>query len=201
MEDRTVEYYNENAKAYFSNTAALDMTEVYLPFLKHLRLGAKILDAGCGSGRDSLYFKNQGFQVTAFDASEEMVKLSSKLLEQEVLLMRFEDLNLSEQYDGIWACASLVHVKRDKLPSVIRNLVGYLKDGGIFYLSLKYGNKEYVEDGRYFNCMTHDSFGELIRHVPGLTIERLCTTTDVRPERQNEKWINAYLLKTESESS
>ena len=116
MADSTIRYYNENARAYFDSTVALDMGKLYGPFLKHLRPGSKVLDAGCGSGRDSLFFKNQGFQVTAFDASKEMVKLASELLDQKVLLMSFEDLSLTEQYDGIWACASLLHVKNKAQP-------------------------------------------------------------------------------------
>lgn len=76
MADSAIRYYNENARAYFDSTVALDMGKLYGPFLKHLRPGSKVLDAGCGSGRDSLFFKNQGFQVTAFDASKEMVYIT-----------------------------------------------------------------------------------------------------------------------------
>ena len=116
-----------------------DMGKLYEPFLQHLKPGAKILDAGCGSGRDSLFFKNHGFQVTAFDASEEMVKLASQLLGQRVLHMSFEDLDLPETYDGIWACASLLHVKRAELRNVIARLTQHLNTGGMLYVSFKYG--------------------------------------------------------------
>ena len=198
MGNSTVRYYDKNARAYYDTTVSLDMGAIYQPFLKYLTHGSKVLDAGCGSGRDSLFFKKAGFEVTAFDSSEEMTKLSSMLLCQEVLWMSFEDMNLSDQYDGIWACASLLHVDRTKLVSVISELGSKLRDGGVFFMSFKYGNKEYWEDGRYFNCMDQDMFRTIIRQIPKLRVEKLCISIDVRQNRENECWLNAYLLKIEN---
>ena len=195
MADSTIRYYNENARAYFDSTVTLDMGKLYGPFLKHLRPGSKVLDAGCGSGRDSLFFKNQGFQVTAFDASKEMVKLASELLDQKVLLMSFEDLSLTEQYDGIWACASLLHVKKTKLSRVVAELAKHLKDGGVFYISFKYGREEYWEEGRYFNHLDEDTLKEILQEVPELRTEQLFISTDVRGYRSSDQWLNAYLIK------
>jgi len=193
--DSAIRYYNENARAYFDSTVALDMGKLYGPFLKHLRPGSKVLDAGCGSGRDSLFFKNQGFQVTAFDASKEMVKLASELLVQKVLLMSFEDLSLTEQYDGIWACASLLHVEKAKLSRVVAELAKHLKDGGVFYISFKYGREEYWKEGRYFNHLDEDTLKEILQEVPELRTEQLFISTDVRGYRSSDQWLNAYLIK------
>jgi len=193
--DSTIRYYNENARAYFDSTVTLDMGKLYGPFLKHLRPGSKVLDAGCGSGRDSLFFKNQGFQVTAFDASKEMVKLASELLDQKVLLMSFEDLSLTEQYDGIWACASLLHVEKAKLSRVVAELAKHLKDGGVFYISFKYGREEYWKEGRYFNHLDEDTLKEILQEVPELRTEQLFISTDVRGDRSSDQWLNAYLIK------
>ncbi len=195
MADSAIRYYNENARAYFDSTVALDMGKLYGPFLKHLRPGSKVLDAGCGSGRDSLFFKNQGFQVTAFDASKEMVKLASELLVQKVLLMSFEDLSLTEQYDGIWACASLLHVEKAKLSRVVAELAKHLKDGGVFYISFKYGREEYWKEGRYFNHLDEDTLKEILQEVPELRTEQLFISTDVRGYRSSDQWLNAYLIK------
>lgn len=195
MADSAIRYYNENARAYFDSTVALDMGKLYGPFLKHLRPGSKVLDAGCGSGRDSLFFKNQGFQVTAFDASKEMVKLASELLDQKVLLMSFEDLSLTEQYDGIWACASLLHVEKAKLSRVVAELAKHLKDGGVFYISFKYGREEYWKEGRYFNHLDEDTLKEMLQEVPELRTEQLFISTDVRGYRSSDQWLNAYLIK------
>ncbi len=195
MTNSTIKYYNDNAKTYCANTIAANVSELYKPFLEHLASGAKILDAGCGSGRDSLFFMNQGFSVTAFDASTEMVKAASALIGQEVLLMTFENLKLAGQYDGIWACSSLLHVNRNGLLSVLRNLSDALKPTGVFYMSFKYGNEEYQAGDRYFNCMTEESFRAVISRVPELRIDLLCVTEDVRPGRETELWLNAYLVK------
>lgn len=196
MENTSVRYYNEHAQAYFQRTVHLDMTRSYRPFLKHLKPGAKILDAGCGSGRDSLYFKRRGFEVTAFDASKELVALSAKLLDQEVLLMRFEDLTLPDRYDGIWACASLLHVDKGKLAEVLRNLTAHLKDGGIFYMSFKYGEGERWIDGRYFHNLNETDLERIIQQVPGLRIREVFVSDDVRAEKNHKCWLNAYLLRT-----
>ena len=196
MENTSVRYYNEHAQAYFQRTVHLDMTRFYRPFLKHLKPGAKILDAGCGSGRDSLYFKRRGFEVTAFDASKELVALSAKLLDQEVLLMRFEDLTLPDRYDRIWACASLLHVDKGKLAEVLRNLTAHLKDGGIFYMSFKYGEGERWIDGRYFHNLNETDLERIIQQVPELRIREVFVSDDVRAEKNHECWLNAYLLRT-----
>ncbi|HHV44856.1 MAG TPA: class I SAM-dependent methyltransferase [Firmicutes bacterium] len=196
MENTSVRYYNEHAQAYFQSTVHLDMTRSYRPFLKHLKPGAKILDAGCGSGRDSLYFKRRGFEVTAFDASKELVALSAKLLDQEVLLMRFEDLTLPDRYDRIWACASLLHVDKEKLAEVLRNLTAHLKDGGIFYMSFKYGEGERWIDGRYFHNLNETDLERIIQQVPELRIREVFVSDDVRAEKNHECWLNAYLLRT-----
>ncbi len=195
MVDSTVKYYNENAKKYYDNTVEADVTELYKPFIKHLKSGASILDAGCGSGRDSLFFKNKGYKVTAFDGSDEMVRLSSELLDQDVLLLRFEDVNFPPIFDGIWACSSLLHVARENLASVINKLAAGLKVGGVFYMSFKYGNREFTKDGRYFNCMDEDYFEEMMSKIPELEIESLHITEDVRPGRATEMWLNAYVVK------
>ena len=198
MTNSTIDFYNKNAQAYFESTVELDMSRLYAPFLERLRPEAKVLDAGCGSGRDSLFFKSQGFKVTAFDASEEMVRLASQLLGQPVLHMTFEDLNLPDEYDGIWACASLLHVERTQLPAVIAELAKYLKPGGVFYMSFKYGNEEYWKDGRYFNCLDEDHLLTILQNLPELTVEGMFITTDVRPDRKVERWLNAYVTKAQA---
>jgi SAM-dependent methyltransferase len=195
MESSTIQYYNKNAQTYFESTVSLDMGKLYEPFLQHLKPGAKILDAGCGSGRDSLFFKNHGFQVTAFDASEEMVKLASQLLGQRVLHMSFEDLDLPETYDGIWACASLLHVKRAELRNVIARLTQHLNTGGMLYMSFKYGGGEYWKDGRYFHCLDEIGLHKTIERIPKLKVAQLFVSIDVRSDRTEERWLNAYLVR------
>ncbi|NLJ80259.1 MAG: methyltransferase domain-containing protein [Firmicutes bacterium] len=194
MANPTIKYYEQNAADHFRQTAALDLAALYQPFLKHLQPGAWVLDAGCGSGRDSKAFLNLGFKITAFDLSPKMTKLSSQFLRQEVLLLDFEHLHLSWQYEGIWASASLLHIERSKLVSVINKLIDYLAPKGIFYMSFKYGDKEYRKDGRYFNCLDESLFSQILLQIPRLRLKKLSTTSDVRSKHKG-RWLNAYLLR------
>lgn len=139
MIDNTVEYYDRNTDAFFDATIHADMSEQIDAFAGLLPAGGTVLDAGCGSGRDSLALMKKGFQVEAFDASKEMCKRATKVIGKEVLQLRFEDMVYQEQFDGIWACASLLHVKLEDLLEVIRRIFAALKEDGIFYASFKKG--------------------------------------------------------------
>ena len=112
---------------------------------------AHVLDAGCGSGRDSKAFLDSGFLVTAFDASREMRKRASEYLGQEVLDMRFQEIAFKNEFDGIWACASLLYVPMDQLPETMKKLNASLKDGGIIYASFKYGDGTKMRGERKFS--------------------------------------------------
>ena len=188
MMDDTVEYYNRNADAFFDSTIHADMSEQIRVFLEFLPAGGTVLDAGCGSGRDSLVFMEHGFHVEAFDASEEMCKRAAKVLGKEVLQCRFEDMAFQEQFDGIWACASLVHVKTEDLPEVIRRIYGALKDGGILYASFKKGEGEKYRGERRFTDANEAVLQALLS--PYFDILMMRDSEDVRPDRAGETWIN-----------
>ncbi|SVB60985.1 uncharacterized protein METZ01_LOCUS213839, partial [marine metagenome] len=111
--DKTIDFYNKNAENYCSKTIGIDLTQIYEKFLKYIPKQGAILDLGCGSGRDSLYFLNNGFDVTSMDASIEMVKLSSKLINQKTIHRKIEDIDFKDKFDGIWACASLLHINKN----------------------------------------------------------------------------------------
>lgn len=194
-EYQTIEYYNQNSGKFIKNTVNLDVTSLYIPFLKELRPGSLILDAGCGSGRDSLFFLQHGFQVIAFDAAEEMVKTAGRLTGLDVKQMRFEDLDYSEEFAGIWACASLLHVPRTSIDSVIEKLIRALKPDGILYVSFKYGQKEEFRNGRLFNDYSKNSFLSLVGKHSKLKTISMWITADVRTDRDTEKWLNALLKK------
>lgn len=194
--NKTIEYYNKNANNYFNSTVNANMSHIYTEFFKLLPPGGKILDAGCGSGRDSLYFLEKGYQVVAFDASAEIVKRSSQLIGQAVKLATFEEFQGDDVFDGIWACASLLHVQKNRMGAAIQNLADHLKPQGLFYMSFKYGDQDYEKEGRHFTCYREDSFSDLIFRVPFLAIVRMFKTVDVRPERPGEYWLNCFLKRT-----
>ena len=188
--NETIEYYNKNAEQFIAGTLTADMTEMRKRFQRYVVPGGQILDAGCGSGRDSLAFVKAGFQVDAFDASEEICRLASEQLGFKVACRRFEDLEGAEEYDGIWCCASLLHVKATDLPDVMNRLKKMLKPGGILYISFKEGEKEWTKDGRYFHNMSSVGCKKLLEET-GLEICEIFETGDVREGRNSERWVNA----------
>jgi len=140
-EYNTLNYYDSNAKSYFENTMQGNFQENYDRFLNKIPKGAFILDFGCGSGRDSKYFLENGYEVEAIDGSIEMCKLASEYIGQDVKCMKFEELNEEDTYDGIWACSSILHVTKEELPKILEKMINALKQDGIIYTSFKKGNK------------------------------------------------------------
>lgn len=191
----TLEYYNSKAKDFVSDTVAVAFTEIQDIFLEYIPVGGKILDFGCGSGRDTKYFISKGYDVDAIDGSEELCKIASEYAGIQVKQMLFQELNVSEEYDGVWACASILHVEKTKLPDVMKKMASATKKGGVVYSSFKFGDFEGVRNGRFFTYLTEESFGELLRKVPELVIEKLWISADVRAERGEERWLNIMLRK------
>ena len=194
MSENTIQYYNTHAAEFAAATENADMKAVRERFLKYLSPGRKILDAGCGSGRDTCAFMTAGYEVEAIDASEELCRIASEKTGIDVKCRRFEDLEGEAEYDGIWACASLLHVRRDDLPDVLTRFRRLLKPAGVLYASFKYGNEERIKGGRYFSDMDEGSCREMLRQA-GFVIKELFITCDVREGRTGEKWVNAIAEK------
>lgn len=188
-------YYNVNATSFFNDTVNVDMTSLYNKFIPLIEAQGSILDAGCGSARDSLYFKTKGFNVHSFDASEVLAEKASQLLQQNVEVTTFQEFQSSIQFDGIWACASLLHVPKEELSNSIANLAMYLKVSGIFYMSFKYGDTERQHNGRNFTDVDETVLSELLKNTPELTLKETWITGDARPGRDAEKWLNVLLTK------
>ena len=196
MKNNTLDFYNNNSKTYIETTLTIDMSKLYKEFLNNIPKGGNILDLGCGSGRDSKSFIDKGYKITAVDGSKELAQSASKLIGQEVLVSKFEDLSLIDKFHGIWACASLLHVNKKDILDVIKNVSSNLNDNGIFYMSFKYGEDEYIDEkGRYFNCYTEETFNELINKVEGLKIMKVYKTIDIVPGRGDITWLNAICVK------
>ena len=188
-------YYDKNADRFLNDTANLDMSGHYQRFLGYLDAGSSVLDAGCGSGRDALKFKDLGYKVSAFDASFEMVHAATKLTGLVVHQMTFEEMSLAQQYDGIWACASLLHVKRANLKKVLISLSKSLSERGVLYCSFKYGEAERQKGDRYFNDMNEELLDEIISGISSLELAEFWVSSDARKERFSESWLNFVLQK------
>ena len=195
--DHTIDYYNLNAENFIESTQNVDMHQAQDRFLRLLDENASILDFGCGSGRDTKYFLDQGYQVTATDGSAELCRLASAFTGIEVKEMLFQELDDMGTYDGIWACSSILHLSKIELLPVICKMCMALKGSGVIYTSFKYSDFEGVRNGRHFTDFTEDSFKEFIAEIPELTIEQYWFTGDVRPGRGDEKWLNLILRKSD----
>ncbi len=192
--DLTLQYYNDNASAFSEGTVDVAFSELQERFLSYLKPGTRILDLGCGSGRDSKAFLAKGFQVVAVDGSEELCRLASAHIGQEVICATFQDYEPDGLFDGIWACASLLHLKYDEIAPVIARMAAHLAPGGCFYASFKYGDFKGLRNGRYFTDMTEERFACILKQLPGLTLAEQFVTEDVRPGRV-EKWLNGWMRK------
>jgi len=190
----TLEFYNQNAESFFNDTIQVDMSELYRPFIQRVKPSGRILDAGCGSGRDAKAFLEKGFQVDAMDASVEMVKLATQYTGLPVKQQTLESVTDIEAYDGIWACASLLHLPESMLPKVFTQFEAALKPKGVWYMSFKYGNGEREKDGRVFTDLNEERLQELLCHCPSLTLVEQWVTVDQRPGR-DERWLNVVVCK------
>lgn len=195
----SIDYYNKYASIYFENTVDLNMEEFLEKFISFLPEAGTILDLGCGSGRDSLYFINKGFDVTAMDGSEELCQLASIHIGQDVLNMQFSELDFQQVFDGIWACASLLHTTPEQLNEILGKISDSLKPGGVLYMSLKYGDFRGYRNGRYFADYKIHDMEEILEEHRDLEIVEMWKTSDLRPEREEDSWLNIIVRKAERE--
>lgn len=192
---KTLNYYNQNADQFCENTISVEFSATQNRFLSKLPAAAHILDFGCGSGRDTKAFLDQGYHVEAIDGSEELCKLASQHTGIQVRHMLFQELSTVSKYDGIWACSSILHLSRNELFDVMCKMTTALKANGIIYTSFKYGTFSGERNGRYFTDMTEETFADFISKLEDLQVEEEWITSDVRPGRSEEKWLNLILRK------
>ena len=193
--DITLDYYNKNAHKYTDGTINVDFKEVQNKFISYLPKSGTILDFGCGSGRDTKYFISKGYDVDAIDGSAELCRIATENTGIKVQHMLFSELDEYDRYDGIWACSSVLHLPKSELINVFDKMIQAVKDGGYIYMSFKYGKFEGYRDGRYFTDFTEETFDEFIGDFTDVVITEEWVSSDVRPDRGNEKWLNLILQK------
>lgn len=195
----TLEYYNKNAQLYCEQTLIGNLQENYEKFLSRLPKKAYILDFGCGSGRDSKYFIDNGYKVKAIDGSIEMCKLASKYIEQEVDCMRFDELDDINIYDGIWACSSILHIEKENLSSILTKMINALKINGVIYTSFKIGEGYEVKEGKYYNYLTKEEM-EFILNTISKNVKMIDYFETLPSTKRNAKgtiWGNFIIKKFE----
>jgi len=200
VEHSLSDYYDHNAITFIATTRDVDMSEARGRFLAAVPPRsdgpARILDAGSGSGRDTLAFKASGHEVEAFDASPAMVTATQTHAAVPTRLMRFEDFAWEHSFEGIWACASLLHVAAVDLPRIIDRLATHLVPRGALYLSFKHGTGERLKDGRRFTDMAAERLMALVNGCGELGQPDIWESRDCRPGRGSEVWVNSVVKKT-----
>ena len=198
-EYNTLEYYNKNAKIYCEQTLIGNLQENYDRFLKQLQPNTYILDFGCGSGRYRKYFINNGYKIKSTDGSEEICKLATLYIGQQVKCMKFEELNDVDTYDGIWACSSILHVEKSNLVNVLIKMINALKTNGIIYTSFKIGTGYEIKENKYYNYLTKDEMiqilGKIRKNVK--LIDYFETLPSTKRNAQNTIWGNFIIKKFE----
>lgn len=190
----TLAYYNHNAAAFFADTVSVDMSALHDRFLSTISAGGIVLDAGCGSGRDAYAFFKRGFRVCAFDASPELAQLAEEHTKIGILVRTFDDVREQACYDGIWACASLLHLPQAAIPAALARLWAALKPGGTFYMSFKLGSGERLHNGRHFTDVLEIQLRSWLADLPDLGEIECWLSSDQRPGHFDQ-WLNAIVLR------
>lgn len=191
--DLTLEYYNKKADSFVDGTRDVDFSALQNEFASYIKKGGLILDLGCGSGRDSKAFIEMGYEVVAVDGSQEICKRASEYIGQSVICSTFQEYNPAGKFDGIWACASLLHLSLGDIKAVLKKYAAVLKKDGTFYVSFKYGTFSGERNGRFFTDMDETVLDAILEDISALEIHREYITEDVRPCREAEKWLNVFL--------
>ena len=200
----TLNYYDENAVEFACQTVSIDMHDLYELFINQLpqRDTQCILDVGCGSGRDSNYFAKQGYEVTAIDASAELIQwaeqhhMSSRITWVHLDFSSIEKQAWENKFTGIWACASLLHVPFLELPFIINSLLDTFTDDGVMYVSFKYGKGERVDEERFFCDMNESRWTTIVAKIPQVIEYKIWLSADKRSGIKNN-WFNITIKKTD----
>ena len=212
----TIAYYDAHADEFAARTLPADLTDVAETFLALVPAGGRILDFGCGAGRDARLFMDRGFDIDAVDGSTQMCRVARERSSVPARQMLFSELSAQEEYDGIWACSSVLHLPKDELRPVLERMTRALRQGGVMYLSFKYGAFEGERNGRHFTDFTKQTFlgflkttdcadelgcGKLqnVEMQPAEDegpLPRFWVSNDVRPGRSDERWLNMLLRRS-----
>ncbi len=185
-------YYDENFQIFIDTTLNIDMTSLYSPFCVHLKKNARILDIGCGPGRDIKYFIENGYTAVGIEPSKSLANYALDYTGSSIFEGTLDSFSSDDKFDGVWACASLLHIKTSDLASSFQKIADLMNEGAIFYCSFKYGEFEGERNGRFFNDQTLETISKFIPNE--LTLIKDWITEDKRPDR-DERWLNLIFKK------
>ncbi|WP_319549927.1 class I SAM-dependent methyltransferase [Desulfogranum marinum] len=188
----TFDYYETNAKSYYKQTCNIDPTPFLTVVTKRLSPGAKILDVGCGSGRDILWLKQKGYHVQGLERAPHMAELATIHSGCQVIVADFETYNFSDlECDAILLVGSLVHLPHLKLPAVLKRILDGLNKDGYMYLSLKQGKATSVtHQGRTFSLWQRNQLEAVFSDVG---LQPVHFSKNISPIYPSDVWLG-YLL-------
>lgn len=188
--DKTLNYYETHAEEYFQSTYDTDMSSACDRFLKYLPPGGSILDLGCGSGRDLKYFHRKGFQAEGVEASRALCQKASCYTGLPISCLHIQDWKPLHKYNGIWCCASLLHLAPEEIFPFMQRAAQALNPGGALFISAKYGIATgWDTQGRYFTDFSDALIDEISAKAPELKLTERWLASDGLG-RQNIKWVN-----------
>lgn len=200
----TIETYNSFADTYTSMRKHL-LLDAEIRRFEHLIHGKDILEVGCGPGRDAAVFVKHGYRVTGVDLSERFIEIAmAKVPSARFMVMDALSLEFSEgSFDGVWACASLLHLKRDDLPVALSEISRVLRAGGAFFMSLKKGageelviDKDFGNSLRFFTYYNEKEARSLLEGCGFGIVEMLVSNERERfREGRDTDWIVCFCKK------
>lgn len=193
--NETICYYDNNAEKYYQNTIGANVNEVMKRFLTYLPEGGTIVDAGCGSGRDVKAFRDMGYIATGIDASSELVNLARQRLGINVTLADMSRWIADVPADGIWCCASLMHLSDERIKDFLINTKYNLKPGGSLFISVKTGVETGIDyEGRYIRNFTEEELRTFIHDIKHLDIME-CWYNEDALMRDSFRWLNIIVVR------
>jgi len=189
-----MDYYDKFANEFFERSVSADLEEMYRHFLPHVTRGGKILDIGAGSGRDILHFRQQGYEVLGLEPFRELAALGRSYSGGEIVEVLLENTDFNSEFDGVWACASLLHFRKVDLPHIFQKIEKALKKDGALYCSFKAGHFEGIREQRYFTDLSKQELKRLIEENTELVAQKIWTSHEER-DSESIQWINGLFIK------
>lgn len=201
----TIATYDKTAEKYIVKVQQYAPVPEREKFISLVKPGGKILDAGCGSGRDVNYFASKGFMVTGIDLSDGLLSYAREHAHPNAIFQKMDlrTITLNTSFDGIWASASLLHLKRGELLPVLRNFQHMLMPGGILFLLMKEGTGDQLVtsgtiegDTRFFTYYMSEEIRLVLEGVGFIMLDQYTwDQKDRNTERPHEVWISSFAKK------
>lgn len=192
----TLSHYDTNPQGFWEGTKNHDVTQNYENFLKHISGKApfKLLDFGCGPGRDLKYFSDLGHIAFGLDGCEAFCKMAQSYSNCEVLHQDFIDLNLKENFfHGVFANASLFHVPKSELAQTLTQIRNALIEKGILFSSNPRGQGEDCSGSRYGNFMELEEYKAIVENVGFKLLDHYYRPTHMPLEQR--PWLACVFVK------